>query len=158
MQEYQSKNGTSGYKMQSLIHVPSEKQKEWKTDFLIYRKLIYIGIFLNDRELNRVCLISTLESFCLWFPEAWMGNDSGWIGLAKWAELSFVCMTELVLSARGICKASLSVLILTNSNKTLPSLHSLSINTAYPKPSADSSSVACYSLYVLNCNSSAIPK
>ena len=26
MQEYQSKNGTSGYKMQSLIHVPSEKQ------------------------------------------------------------------------------------------------------------------------------------
>lgn len=31
-------------------------------------KIETIGIFLNDRELIRDCLLLTLERFCLWFP------------------------------------------------------------------------------------------
>lgn len=62
-------------------------------------------------------------------------------------------MTGLVLSARGIFKASLCLFyILTNSNGTLPSLHSLPKNNAYPKLSVHSPLV-CYSVHGLNCSS-----
>lgn len=34
--------------------------------------------------------------FYLWFPEAQTRNNPGQVGLAKEAELKFVCMTRLV--------------------------------------------------------------
>ena len=113
-----------------------------------------VGIFLDDGELIRRCLISTCEVL----PEAWTGDALGRVSLTKWAEWSFVCVTGLISSAGKVFEAGLRLfLLLTDSNWALTSLHSLPINTTCPKPSTDLP-VACYSLLVLNCNSSAIPK
>lgn len=141
--------------------VPSEKQhlKDSETDFPYIpelQKTDNTGIILNDRKCFRSFLISTLGSFTHGFQRHEQKNDPGQVGLVKEAELSFICMAGPVLSVWGIFKMGLQViLVLTDSNRTLPSLHSLPINKTYPKFSIDSLA-ACYSLQAPNCNSSAV--
>ena len=55
-------------------------------------------------------------------PEAWTGDDSGLTGLTKWAELSFVCMTGLILSPRRVFKAGLLLFLILTDPVTLLSL------------------------------------
>ena len=46
-----------------------------------------------------------------------MRDDPGQTGLIKWAELSFACVTGLILSAQEVFQAGLCLLwILTDSN------------------------------------------
>ena len=73
-------------------------------------------------------------------PEAWTRDDPSWVTLTKWAEQNFVCVTRLILSSQKVFKAYLCLsFILTDSDWTLPSLHSLPINTSFPKLWPDSS-------------------
>ena len=58
--------------MENVMHVPSGKQNlriERRTSCkcLTYRKTDHTEIFLNDRELVKGCLISSLESFACGF-------------------------------------------------------------------------------------------
>ena len=73
-------------------------------------------------------------------PETWTRDDPSWVTLTKWAEQNFVCVTRLILSSQKVFKAYLCLsFILTDSDWTLPSLHSLPINTSFPKLWPDSS-------------------
>ena len=76
--------------------------------------------------------------------------------LKKQAELRFVDMIGLYLSTQGIFKAlcvCVCVFLILTDSKCTFSLYSLSIYTAYPKPS-----VGFASLPVWNCSSSVIPE
>ena len=58
-----------------------------------------------------------------------MGDDPGQDGLTKWAELSFVSVTGLILSAQEVFKAGLHLLfILTDSNWTTPQLFTFPVH------------------------------
>ena len=75
--------------------------------YLIYRKLIVSEFSQVIGGWSEVILYQPRELL----PEAWMEDD--WqVGLAsKWAELSFVCVNELTVSAQevfnvGLCFSS----------------------------------------------------
>ena len=73
----------------------------------------------------------SLRKFWLWFPEEWIRNDSGQVSppsppKQKQVELSFVCMTGLILSVYGIFIAGFQFLFVIDSNWTLctfPDIH-----------------------------------
>lgn len=58
-----------------------------------------VGIFLDNGELVRSCL--NVGKFCQKHEQV---DYPGWVGLAKWDELSFICVIDFVGSE--IFKAS----------------------------------------------------
>lgn len=110
--ECPSKTEPDNIKWRNLIHLLSEKQN-LRTERLIspkyqiYRKLVIIfGFFLNDREVIRDCFIPTLENLA-YFLESLNKQWPRTGRTGKGAELNFVCVTGLVLSAQQICEAGL---------------------------------------------------
>lgn len=90
-----------------------------------------IRIFSSDKELVRDYLISALENgfkLCLGFREASARNDPGQVSLAEnKLNLSFICMTKLVLYAQGIFKAGLHLIFILTSQMLHDTISSVRI-------------------------------
>ena len=112
--------------METLIHVPSGRQTLRPRDWFPIN-----AWFIENRVLEFSWMVggwSEIVSHQSWevLPEVCMEDNPGWVGLTKWDELSFVCMTGLVWPAWAIFKAHLHLcLILTEPPWTPLFLHSL---------------------------------
>lgn len=134
--------------MVNLMHLSLGRQN-LKTKAHFPRKTDGVGIFLNDGRLIRGINLRKFCQECEWeMTQVALVLQIGW-NWAMFLWLYWFCLFKKFLRLVSIC-----FLFSRTLNWTLPCLYILPINITYPKPST----VAYYSLLILNCSSSAIPK